>query len=78
MKKLLTFLLSMSSLAAIAQTTIYSQNFNTGSASDWTMLSGALGGVILPVGNQWLINNTYTAGIAGTTTPNQPAGITCI
>lgn len=76
MKKLLTFLLSMSSLAAIAQTTIYSQNFNTGSASDWTMLSGALGGVILPTGNQWLINNTYTAGPFGTTTPNQPAGIT--
>ena len=78
MKKLVTFCLSLFVCfsATHAQTTIYSQNFNSGSASDWTLNTTDLGGVNnAPSGNGWYINNVYTAGIAGTPTATEPAGI---
>ena len=82
MKKLLTlslFLLGCCSTIH-AQTMIYSQNFNSGSASEWTLnstanVSGVAGSNLAPSGNEWLINNVYAAGALGTATPHEPAGI---
>ena len=84
MKKFLTLCLSFFAFTAIghAQSLIYSQNFNSGSAPEWTLNStvtlesGITGTDLAPTGNEWLINNKYTAGFLGTTTPSEPAGIT--
>jgi hypothetical protein len=76
------FTLTMLLLAAgfsKAQTVIYTQTFNTGSASNWSLNSSDVGGVTTLVGNQWLINNIYTAPFPlGTATPNEPTGTTGI
>ena len=61
--------------AANAQTTIYSQTFNTDTANEWTLNTSDLGGASAP--NRWVINNTYPGNIiAPTATPEQPSGIT--
>ena len=75
MKRLFTLFLLLCIGRANAQSVIYLQTFNSGSASDWTLNTSDLGGT-LPVGNLWLINNSYTAGLLGTTTADEPSGIT--
>jgi len=57
-----------------AQTVIYSQNFNSGSASDWSLNTSDLSGTTSLSDNQWVINNVYLGGtISGiTTVPNTP------
>lgn len=77
MKKLFTILplcLMLGAFSTKAQ--IYSQNFNTGSASDWSLNTSDLGGTTSTSGNQWLINSTYAAGPFGTATADQISGIT--
>ena len=76
MRKLLTLITPLFiAFAADAQTTIYSQTFNSGSASEWTLNTSDLGGASAP--NRWVINNTYPGNIiAPTATPEQPSGIT--
>ena len=77
MKKLFTLLFaSCIGFYSHAQTILYSQTFNSGSASDWSMNTTDLGGTNDITGNQWLINNIYAAGLLGTTTANEPTGIT--
>lgn len=70
MKKLLLFLGAFCMGNTYAQTTLFSDNFETGSSSQWT-LNGGSGS------NQWIVNNSYT-GYASIiiNTPNQPGGIT--
>ncbi len=75
MRSLITFCLSLF-LCAGANAQIYTQNFNTGSAADWTLMSSELGGSTSTADNQWLINSVYAAGPLGTATPSQPSGIT--
>ena len=74
MKKFVLLLFSFCAFNSFAQTMIYFQNFNTGSATDWSLNTSDLGGVG-GTGNQWLINNVYAAGGLGTTTASEPAGI---
>jgi len=74
MRSLITFCLSLF-VCAGANAQIYTQDFNSGAPSDWTLNSGEIGGTTSPTGNQWLINNVYSGGIS-TATPNQPGGIT--
>ena len=74
MKKLFTLLFSFCAFNAFAQSTIYLQTFNTGSASDWSMNTSDLGGTVGLTGNQWVINNSYAAGPLGTVTPAEPTG----
>ena len=73
MRILITFCLSLFVCVDIhAQTTIYSQTFET-SYSDWTLTSTDLAGVSTP--NYWTVNNTYPGNaIAPTVTPDQPTG----
>ena len=75
MRTIITFCLSLIVCVGLhAQTTLYSQNFNSGSASEWTLTSTDLGGVSNP--NTWVINNVYPGNvISPTVTPDQPAGI---
>jgi PKD repeat protein len=77
MKNLFIFLLSvLGYCGARAQTTLYTQTFNTGSTSEWSLNTTDEGGVVTGTGNQWMINNIYAAGPLGTATPTQPSGIT--
>ena len=62
-----------------AQTMIYSQDFET-TYPEWTLnstvtIAGVAGTNNAPSGNEWLINNVYAAGILGTATPHETAGI---
>ncbi len=79
MKKLFTILMLLGAGLTKAQTTLYSQNFNTGSASDWSLNTLDLGGDITGTDNKWVINNTYAGGsIIGTPVPatsDEPTGI---
>ena len=75
MKKLLLLLCSFCTFSAMAQTVIYTQNFNTGSASDWTLNTTDLGGDASMSDNQWVINNIYAGGSLAGATADQPAGI---
>ncbi|MDX2002693.1 MAG: T9SS type A sorting domain-containing protein [Chitinophagales bacterium] len=60
---------------SFAQTTLYSENFNSGSSTTWTLNTSDLGSD--PANNNyWDINNTYNGGFFGGTTPNQPAAVT--
>lgn len=60
-----------------AQTTIFSENFESG-GGNWTLNSGDLGSIPGATDNRWVINNIYQGGLFGLipNTPNQPAGIT--
>lgn len=55
------------SLNTSAQTTIFQDDFESGS-SNWTLNAGGFGA------NDWIVNNIYT-GVFFTTTPSQPGGI---
>lgn len=70
MNKLLLFGGLIASSTAFSQTTIYENNFNTGSASGWSLNTGT-------GGNTWIVNSEY-AGFSGFVddTPNQPGAIT--
>lgn len=70
MKKLLLLGGIISAFSSFSQTTIYENNFNTGSASGWTLNTGT-------GGNTWIVNSEY-AGFPGfiDDTPNQPGAIT--
>ena len=83
-KLLLSFTCLSMSAFAIAQTTIYQENFESGNS--FTLNTPDLGGA--STYNTWLVNNTYTGG-SGTlvcmgfpftftvpNTPSQPGGIT--
>lgn len=67
-----------------AQTTIYTQNFNTGSAPGWTLNTTDMGGDASSSDNYWTVNNSYTGGTIMTyftfitipNTSNEPSGIT--
>jgi hypothetical protein len=74
MKTLFTLLFASIAFSSFAQTTIYSETFNSGSAPGWTLNTSDEGGVA-PVNNQWIINNAYAPGPLGTPTANQPSGI---
>jgi hypothetical protein len=77
MKHLCTLVLAVLCIKVSAQTTIYTQTFNSGSAADWTLNTTDMGGIgSASPDNVWIINNSYTAGPLGTTTPAQPSGIT--
>ena len=69
MKKTLLFAGLLCSVTAFSQTTLFSDNFESGSAS-WT-LNGGVGA------NKWVRNNAYT-GYSGiiNDTPDQPSGVT--
>ena len=59
------------------QTTLYSQNFNSGSASEWSLNTSDLGGVTTMTPNYWIINNVYAGDPPLIiNTPNEPSGIT--
>lgn len=60
-----------------AQTTIFSENFNSG-GGNWTLNSSDLGSIPGAIDNRWVINNAYQGGFFGLipNTPSQPAGIT--
>lgn len=81
MKKIFTILFSLCVFGASAQTTIYTQTFNS-SYSDWSLNTTDLGGDASGMDNQWVVNNVYTgytSPICFTTIPNtanEPAGIT--
>src|ERR1700749_3234157 len=75
MKKLFTFLLSLYVYGASAQTTIYTQTFNS-SYTDWSLNTTDLGGDASLSDNQWIVNNTYAAGLLGSPTASEPSGIT--
>ncbi len=70
MKKLLLLSGIISAFNGISQTTIYENNFNTGTATGWTLNSGT-------GDNSWIVNTEY-AGFAPfiPNTPNQPVAIT--
>ena len=77
MKSLITLCLSLFACFGIthAQTVIYSQNFNSGSASDWSLNTTDLGGDNSMSDNQWVINNIYAGGILAGATASEPAAI---
>jgi len=77
MKKLYTigWVLLFSTSVLHAQTIIYKQTFNSGSASDWTLNTADEGGTTASGDNEWVINNIYTGGTLTGATPNQPAAI---
>ena len=63
-----------------AQTQLYFQDFNTGTASEWTLNAVAnapLGGVAGTAKNYWIINDIYNSGTSlVNNTPDEPAGVT--
>jgi Secretion system C-terminal sorting domain len=71
MKKLLLLGGIFSAFSSFSQTTLYENNFNTGSATGWSLNVGGSGG------NTWIVNNQYT-GFAPFVddTPNQPVAVT--
>jgi hypothetical protein len=70
-------MLLLAARSGIAQTVLYTQDFNT-SSTNWSLNTTDLGGVMTILGNQWVVNNTYAAGPLGTATPNEPTGGTGI
>lgn len=78
MKRLLTLSLSFFACVGISNAqidTVYYQNFNTGSASEWTLNTTDLGGAGTGGVNQWIINNSYSGGGFFTNTPDEIAPI---
>ena len=77
MKSLITFCLSFFVCFGVAhaQTTIYSQTFDS-TYSEWSLNTSDLGGVTSMTPNYWVVNAIYPGNIiAPTTTPAQPSGI---
>ncbi len=68
MKKLLLSGALLISATTIAQTTLFSDDFESGSGN-WTLNVGGFGD------NDWIVNNAY-AGVWLTSTPQQPGAIT--
>lgn len=72
MKKITILLASLLlGTSSFAQTTLFSDDFESGSGQ-WTLNASGSGG------NEWVVNNVYLGGLFGliADTPNQPAGIT--
>src|SRR5580698_4916111 len=62
-----------------AQTTIYFQDFNSGTAPEWglNVTAGSLAGSTSTSKNYWLINNVFASNSSFVNnTPDEPAGIT--
>ncbi len=86
MKKLATILLCIFSISLNSQTTLFSENFETGGAGTFSLNTTDLSGTSTP--NFWIVNNAYTGGSGSlicfgfpftytiANTPTQPAGIT--
>ncbi len=66
-------LLILFSQCSFAQTTIFSETFNSGS-SNWTLNTSDAGSTAGTSGNYWVVNSSYTSLFG--TTPSQPAAIT--
>ena len=77
MKKLFTLLFaSCIGFYSHAQTILYSQTFNSGSASDWSLNTTDLGGDNSMTDNQWVINNVYAGGLLASATASEPTAVT--
>jgi hypothetical protein len=50
---------------AAAQTAIYLQTFNSGTATEWSLDTWNMGEDDSPIDNQWIINNVYAGGGTG-------------
>ncbi len=66
-------LLILFSQCSFAQTTIFSETFNSGS-SNWTLNTSDAGSTAGTSGNYWVVNSSYTSLFGST--PSQPAAIT--
>jgi hypothetical protein len=87
MKKLLLSFAGICTLCVQAQTTLFSENFESGTAGQFTLNTSDVGSTTTGA-NFWLVNNAYTGGTGSlmclgfpfsytiATTPSQVAGIT--